>query len=143
MKKLLIICIALLTATVSFAQKAKNNPAAKAHSNIPATYTCPMHPEVQMDKDGNCPKCGMSLTASKKEQLKQKVTKTYRCPMHSEVVSDSAGTCSKCGMHLQASKKEQMKMKLVSGYSCPMHPGEKSKTPGKCSQCGMDLTKKN
>lgn len=24
-------------------------------------YTCPMHPEVQMDKQGNCPKCGMTL----------------------------------------------------------------------------------
>ena len=25
------------------------------------TYTCPMHPEVQQDHPGNCPKCGMSL----------------------------------------------------------------------------------
>ncbi|WP_255350539.1 heavy metal-binding domain-containing protein [Flavobacterium sp. AED] len=24
-------------------------------------YTCPMHPEVQSDKPGNCPKCGMAL----------------------------------------------------------------------------------
>jgi CopA family copper-resistance protein len=24
-------------------------------------YTCPMHPEVKMDKPGNCPKCGMKL----------------------------------------------------------------------------------
>ncbi|MBO9681646.1 MAG: hypothetical protein J7502_03050 [Flavisolibacter sp.] len=24
-------------------------------------YTCPMHPEVQMDKPGSCPKCGMTL----------------------------------------------------------------------------------
>ncbi len=36
-------------------------------------YTCPMHPEVQMSKPGDCPKCGMTLekktikvTASKK-----------------------------------------------------------------------------
>ena len=28
----------------------------------PATvYTCPMHPEVQQDHPGNCPKCGMTL----------------------------------------------------------------------------------
>ena len=25
------------------------------------TYTCPMHPEVQVDKPGKCPKCGMTL----------------------------------------------------------------------------------
>jgi|WetSurMetagenome_2_1015567.scaffolds.fasta_scaffold1180485_2 hypothetical protein len=24
-------------------------------------YTCPMHPEVQSDKPGSCPKCGMEL----------------------------------------------------------------------------------
>jgi len=24
-------------------------------------YTCPMHPEVQSDKPGKCPKCGMNL----------------------------------------------------------------------------------
>lgn len=24
-------------------------------------YTCPMHPEIQSDKPGNCPKCGMDL----------------------------------------------------------------------------------
>jgi uncharacterized membrane protein len=26
-----------------------------------ATYTCPMHPEVEQDRPGNCPKCGMEL----------------------------------------------------------------------------------
>ena len=26
-----------------------------------ATYTCPMHPEVQQDLPGDCPKCGMAL----------------------------------------------------------------------------------
>lgn len=24
-------------------------------------YTCPLHPEVQKDKPGSCPKCGMTL----------------------------------------------------------------------------------
>lgn len=24
-------------------------------------YTCPMHPEIQSDKPGNCPLCGMKL----------------------------------------------------------------------------------
>ncbi|MBI4982329.1 MAG: copper-transporting ATPase, partial [Candidatus Omnitrophica bacterium] len=24
-------------------------------------YTCPMHPEIEQDKPGDCPKCGMSL----------------------------------------------------------------------------------
>ncbi len=29
-------------------------------------YTCPMHPEVQSDKAGKCPKCGMGLVKSEK-----------------------------------------------------------------------------
>ena len=31
--------------------------------NLPAktVYTCPMHPEVILDKTGKCPKCGMNL----------------------------------------------------------------------------------
>lgn len=28
-------------------------------------YTCPMHPEVQSDKPGKCPKCGMTLVVKK------------------------------------------------------------------------------
>jgi hypothetical protein len=34
-------------------------------------YTCPMHPEVTMDKPGKCPKCGMTLVV-KKEVKKMK-----------------------------------------------------------------------
>ncbi len=30
-------------------------------SEAKASYTCPMHPEVQSDKPGKCPKCGMNL----------------------------------------------------------------------------------
>jgi len=30
-------------------------------ANPKVIYTCPMHPEVQQDHPGNCPKCGMTL----------------------------------------------------------------------------------
>ena len=34
----------------------------KEESSAPGSvYTCPMHPEVQQDQPGNCPKCGMTL----------------------------------------------------------------------------------
>src|SRR5947209_9601858 len=30
--------------------------------HVPGTvYTCPMHPEVEQDHPGHCPKCGMAL----------------------------------------------------------------------------------
>lgn len=44
----------------------------KTETKAPAVkYTCPMHPEVIMDKPGKCPKCGMTLVV-KKEVKKMK-----------------------------------------------------------------------
>ncbi|GEM_PF-2803568 len=64
-----------------------------------ATYTCPMHPEVQSDKPGPCPKCGMAL-----EPMGEPVAATrteYTCPMHPEIIQDHPGSCPKCGMALE------------------------------------------
>jgi hypothetical protein len=36
-------------------------PARPASRAARAIYTCPMHPEVQSDHPGKCPKCGMDL----------------------------------------------------------------------------------
>ena len=33
-------------------------------------YTCPMHPEVQSDRPGNCPKCGMDLVPSARRAVR-------------------------------------------------------------------------
>ena len=33
-------------------------------------YSCPMHPEVQQDKLGNCSKCGMNLIEKGMEKKK-------------------------------------------------------------------------
>ena len=41
-----------------------NKPAAQA-TEKKVIYTCTMHPEVQMDKPGKCPKCGMTLVVKK------------------------------------------------------------------------------
>ena len=36
-------------------------PAPVFPASVKTIYTCPMHPEVQQDHPGNCPKCGMTL----------------------------------------------------------------------------------
>jgi Cu+-exporting ATPase len=36
-------------------------PSARPPIPRAATYTCPMHPEVRLDRPGDCPKCGMAL----------------------------------------------------------------------------------
>lgn len=57
-----------------------------------------MHPEVEQDQPGNCPKCGMTL-----ELLSpfESTDKQWTCPMHPEVVQDHSGSCPKCGMALE------------------------------------------
>lgn len=36
-------------------------PVGHKHNHGELPYVCPMHPEVQSDKPGKCPKCGMKL----------------------------------------------------------------------------------
>ena len=40
------------------------NAEALPQAIVADSYTCPMHPEVQQDHPGDCPKCGMPLEAS-------------------------------------------------------------------------------
>jgi len=62
-------------------------------------YTCPMHPEVQQQGPGTCPKCGMALEPMAPTAA---ATRTeYTCPMHPEIVQDHPGNCPKCGMALE------------------------------------------
>jgi hypothetical protein len=83
-------------------------------------YTCPMHPEVKMDKPGDCPKCGMKLQPAKaalgpdkggptgsqevpsppSAERRAPSAKPFYCPMHKEVQSDRPGKCPRCGMDL-------------------------------------------
>lgn len=63
-------------------------------------YTCPMHPEVEQQGPGSCPKCGMALEPKGLPMVTSKVE--YTCPMHPEIVQDHPGSCPKCGMALEA-----------------------------------------
>ena len=62
-------------------------------------YTCPMHPEIEQNEPGNCPKCGMALEPKGFPASSQKIE--YTCPMHPEIVQDHPGNCPKCGMALE------------------------------------------
>ena len=41
--------------------EAKRGPAPVVPAPGKTIYTCPMHPEVQQEHPGDCPKCGMAL----------------------------------------------------------------------------------
>ncbi|MES2645810.1 MAG: heavy metal-binding domain-containing protein [Bacteroidota bacterium] len=102
-----------------------------------ASYTCPMHPEVQSDKPGNCPKCGMKLVIDKTKSSTSQPA-TYICPMHPEVKSDKPGICPKCEMKLVVDKTKSSTSQPAT-YICPMHPEVQSDKPGNCPKCGMKL----
>ncbi|MDA3970586.1 MAG: heavy metal translocating P-type ATPase [Desulfobulbaceae bacterium] len=64
------------------------------------TYTCSMHPEVEQQGPGDCPKCGMALEPLHAQAPSSKTQ--YTCPMHPEIIQDESGSCPKCGMALEA-----------------------------------------
>lgn len=74
-------------------------PAAGGATKV-AKYTCPMHPEVQADKPGSCPKCGMALEPVDLSATTERVE--YTCPMHPQIVRDQPGSCPICGMALES-----------------------------------------
>lgn len=134
---LLMATLIILTGT-AFAQK-RGNTDTLSHATI---YTCPMHDSIASKMPGNCPVCGMKLTASKKEEMKMQQTKRYTCPVHTEVTSNHPGKCPKCGKALTGSPKEQMKAKVVKLYTCPMHPEVALEHDGTCPKCGSQLVEK-
>jgi len=89
-----------------------------ANPAVPASYTCPHHPEVVSDKPGMCPRCKMKLQAATAPAAPVHDSAAhadhaghadtpgskaaYTCPHHPEVVSDKPGMCPKCKMKLQA-----------------------------------------
>ena len=98
--KLLLISALSLLYISSYSQDSNFTKESKQDTLESKKYSCPMHADVKSDKPGTCPKCGMNLTAPKKEGMKM----AYCCPMHADVKSDKPGTCPKCGMGLKKTK---------------------------------------
>lgn len=136
---MLMIAASTISSVSVFAQEKAGK---KDTTQNTVLYTCTMHPDIKMDKAGKCPKCGMELSISKKEEMKIAVTKNYTCPVHADVISASSGKCPQCGKKLTLSKKEEMKAGVVKLYTCPMHPDVANDKAGKCPKCGMDMTMK-
>jgi|SRR5436190_15711473 len=140
MKKIFILAITFLTSSsFLFAQEKAGKKDTTQHEVM---YVCPMHADVTSNEPGKCPKCGMDLNLSKKEEMKMQVTKSYTCPFHKEVASHDPGKCPKCGRKLNLSAKEQMKAEVGKIYTCPMHPLVALDKEGNCPKCGMTLVEK-
>ena len=69
---------------------ARPSAPAKSIQSAPEKYVCPMCPEVEEDKPGACPSCGMALEP---EMPSANRRTEYTCPMHPEIVRAQPGTC--------------------------------------------------
>src|SRR5688572_13481305 len=109
-------------------------------------YTCPMHPEVQQSKPGNCPKCGMTLEKKtiKVNPPKQPAKKPQVKPVQKPVTPKINQTKPTDPGTRPDSKPDTVKpvsqAKVV--YTCVMHPEVQMDKPGNCPKCGMVLIKK-
>ena len=138
-KLFFVILATFLTSTYLSAQSKAGKTDTVQHENY---YTCSMHPDVVMNEPGKCPKCGMELNMSTKEQMKARSAKLYTCPVHLDVVRHDPGKCPKCGKKLNLSAKEQMKAEATKLYTCPMHPEVALDKDGVCPKCGKALVQK-
>jgi CopA family copper-resistance protein len=72
-------------------------------------YTCPMHPEVQMSKPGNCPKCGMTLV---KKTVKTTSPKTPAKPGTAKKTSTAKKEVSSTDMNMMMHDMKDMMVEM-------------------------------
>jgi len=132
MKKLIVYI--LLMGLYGFASAHDGHNIPLQQNPQPVVYTCPMHPEIQNSKPGNCPKCGMKLVVQKKKTVTVK-----------KVVPSKKSQPSKMGdmgdMKTPPQKKATGKITQEVSYTCTMHPEIHASEPGNCPKCGMKLVK--
>jgi transcription initiation factor IIE alpha subunit len=104
MKKITMAVVTSLLLSVSVFAQEKAGKKDTTHHTV--MYTCPKHSDVASSEAGKCPKCGMDLHLSAKEEMKAEVAKIYTCPMHPDVSLDKDEKCPKCGMALVEKKSQ-------------------------------------
>lgn len=133
MKNILTVFLLIIYSVVS-AQDMKGMKTDKNGSagQSRVIYTCVMHPEIQSEKPGNCPKCGMKLILQK-----GKVDKAKTADPGKKKQCTKKGAME--GMKMLAEKLESKPKEESVTYTCPMHPEIHDSKPGNCPKCGMKL----
>jgi CopA family copper-resistance protein len=131
MKAIILLVFVFCLNQLAFAQHEGHTPAKQKLQ--PVIYTCPMHPEVQQSKPGNCPKCGMKLVVKKTKATKPKAKASAPAGK-----APALKPTQKHDMKMPVKKQHADDSKMVN-YTCPMHPEVHESKPGNCPKCGMKL----
>jgi DNA-directed RNA polymerase subunit RPC12/RpoP len=131
MKKLIVYI--LLIGLYGYVSAHERHDISSQQTQQPVIYTCPMHPEIQSNKPGNCPKCGMKLVVQKKKSVQQKKSAPAK-KSPSAKMDDTK---------MPPKRKATNKPAQPATYTCPMHPEIHASKPGNCPKCGMKLVKEN
>ncbi|WP_375138496.1 copper-transporting P-type ATPase [Rubrivivax albus] len=121
-------------------------------------YTCPMHPEVEQDAPGKCPKCGMFLVPKDQASADAHAGHGHAGHAHHDHAGHAhhdhaahghpghaghehhAPAASMPAKAAKAGAYDQVPADWRGGvYTCPMHPEVRQTGPGACPLCGMGL----
>jgi Cu(I)/Ag(I) efflux system membrane fusion protein len=90
-------------AAVSVGRAWVGRDAVHAGDGAPARWRCPMHPQIEQDRPGGCPICGMDLVVVARPVASDAARENdHVCPMHPEIKQAGPGRCPKCKMALEA-----------------------------------------
>jgi hypothetical protein len=142
--KMLMMAVLTIISVSVFAQVSTNLQAKVTNQNPEKVkYTCPMYPDMVMDKLGVCPKNGTTLNLSLKEKMKMEVMKINSSLMHPEVINNMPCNFSKNGSALNLSPKEKMKMGAMKINTNRTFPDVMTSKNYMCPKCGMDMKEMN
>lgn len=110
-KILLMAVLTILSVSVFSQTPTKNKAKVSNQKSEKVKYTCPMHPDMVMDKLSMCPKSGTTLNLSLKEKMKMEAMRINTNRAFPEVMTSKNYMCPKCGMDMK-----EMNM----AYSCQM-----------------------
>ena len=142
-KILLMAVLTILSVSVFSQSPTKNQAKVSIQKSEKVKYTCPMHPDMVMDKLGMCPKSETSLNLSLKEKMKMEVMKINSSLMHPEVINNMPCNFSKYGSALNLSPKEKMKMEAMKINTNRAFPEVMTSKNFMCPKCGMDMKEMN
>ena len=111
-----LLTMLLVGNTGSYAQEKSSSVHAvqiKKLTKQQANYTCPMHPEVTSNKQGDCPKCGMKLVKSESSENSSVQDKIHQAKSLIKEVKDELiesgkyscctnSSCNVCAMEHQS-----------------------------------------